>query len=310
MKEKERKEKKQGDSLGGVLLSDNDKSLLQRWTKMMDSRGEKSQTSNNDGKTKECNLISQRTSENNKTNMEAKKAQSHEQLVSQVKPSQQGPFQPPTTQQLSLPFSMSQSKPPRDVVVGARGGMDMMTATGAYVKSDRLQSHPEGSGESGFTGVGNWSGQPLETGPTQQPNSTSQPPPGFFQAQLQPQSQAPSNPKPQPHLLLESFLSKAPSVTIRETNGNVHVRGQNNLNSLNASTGLMEKLCSSLGEKTASPSISHLCGTLGVPSQPHPSLGFTDTGQQGPSIAPDIHTVTLQLSKSQVSIFIHGCNRI
>lgn len=301
MKEKERKEKKQGDSLGGVLLSDNDKSLLQRWTKMMDSRGEKSQTSNNDGKTKDCNPISQRISENNKTNLEANKAQSHEQLVPQVKPSQQGPFQPPTTQQLSLPFSMSQSKPPGDVAVSARGGMDMMAVTGAYVKSDRLQSHTEGSGEGGFTRVGNWSGQPLEAGTTQQPNSTSQPPSGFLQPQLQPHSQAPSDPKPQPHLLpLESFLSKAPSVTVRETNGNVDVRGQNNLNSLTASTGLMEKLCSSLGEKTASQSISHLCGTLGVPSQPHPSLGFTDTGQQGPSVAPDIHTVTLQLSKSQV----------
>ncbi|KAM4716290.1 mitogen-activated protein kinase 7 isoform 1-T2 [Anableps anableps] len=303
MKEKERKEKKQGDSLGGVLLSDNDKSLLQRWTKMMDSCSEKSQTSNNDGKTKDCNLNSQRISENNKTNMEARKTQSHEQLVSQVKQSQQGPFQPPTTttQQLTLPFSMSQRKPPGDVVVAVRGGMDMMTVTGGYVKSDTLQPHTEGNGESGFTGVGNWSGQQLETRPTQQPNRTPQPPSSFLQPQLQSQSQAPPDPKPQAHLLpVESFLSKAPSLAIRETNGNADVRSQNNLNSLTASTGLMEKLCSSLGEKTAAQSINHLCGTLGVPSQPHPSLGFTDTGQQGPSIAPDIHTVTLQLSKSQV----------
>ncbi|KAK1881923.1 Mitogen-activated protein kinase 7 [Dissostichus eleginoides] len=62
----------------------------------------------------------------------------------------------------------------------------------------------------------------------------------------------------------------------------------------------MEKLCTSIGEKSRTQTTNPLCGALGVPSQPHPSLGFTDTGQQGPSVAPDIHTVTLQLSKSQV----------
>ncbi|XP_021172405.2 mitogen-activated protein kinase 7 [Fundulus heteroclitus] len=296
MKEKERKEKKQGDSLGGVLLSDDDKSLLQRWTKMMDSCSEKSQTANNDGKPKDCSLSSQRISENNKTNLEARKIQPHEQLISQVKP-----FQPPTAQQLALPFSMSQRKPPGDVGAAVRGGMDMMAVTGGYVKNDALQPHAEASGESGFNGVGSWSGQRLETRPAQQPSGTPQPAAGFLQPQLQAQSQTQADPKPQAPLLpLESFLSKAPSVTIRQTNGNADVRGLNSLNSLTASTGLLEKLCSSLGEKTAAPGVNHLCGTLGVPSQPHPSLGFTDTGQQGPSIAPDIHTVTLQLSKSQV----------
>ncbi|XP_014830298.1 PREDICTED: mitogen-activated protein kinase 7 isoform X2 [Poecilia mexicana] len=293
MKEKERKEKKLGDSLGGVLLSDNDKSLLQRWTKMIDSCSDKSQTASNDGKTKDCNLNSQRISENNKTNMEARKSQPHEQLVSQVKPNQQGLFPPPaTTQQLTLPFSMSQRKPPGDAV---RGGIDMMAVTGGYVKNDTLQPHAEGNRETEFTGVGNWSGQQLETRPTQQPNRTPQPASSFLQ------SQPPPDPKPQPHLLpLESFLPKAPPVAIRETNGSVDVRGQSNLNPLTASPGLMEKLCSSLGEKSVAQSISHLCGTSAVPpSQPHPSLGFTDTGQQGPSVAPDIHTVTLQLSKSQ-----------
>ncbi|MED6248187.1 hypothetical protein ATANTOWER_028415 [Ataeniobius toweri] len=295
LKEKERKEKKQGDLLGGVLLSDDDKSLLQRWTKMMDSCSEKSQTAINDGKTKDCNLNSQRMSENNKTNTEGRKILSHEKLVSQVKPNQQGLFQPPTTQQLTLPFSMSHRKPLGDIVVAVPGGMDM-TVTAGYLKNDRLQPHPGGNGENGFSGVGNWSGQQLEA-----QDRTPQPSSSFLQPQLQPQSQTQPDPKPQAHLLsIESFLSKAPPITIRETNGNVDLRSQSNLNSLTANTGLLEKLCSSLGEKTAAQSINHLCGTLGVPSQPHPSLGFTDTGQQGPSIAPDIHTVTLQLSKSQV----------
>ncbi|XP_015249757.1 PREDICTED: mitogen-activated protein kinase 7 [Cyprinodon variegatus] len=292
LKEKERKEKKQGDSLGGVLLSDNDKSLLQRWTKMMDSHSEKSQTAT-DGKSKDFNQNSQKIIENNKINLEAGKILPPEQLVSQVKPNQQGMFQPPSSQQLALPFSISQKKPPRDVDVAARGAMDM-TVTGGYVKNDTLQPHTEGNGEGGFNGVGNWSNQQLETRTTQQPSS-------FLQPQLQQQSQSQPDPKSQTHLLpLENFLSKAPSITIREANGNVDVRGQNSLNSFTASTGLLEKLCPSMGEKTSAQSINHLCGTLGVPSQPHPSLGFTDTGQQGSSVAPDIHTVTLQLSKSQV----------
>ena len=43
IQEKERKEGKHGDCLGGVILSDNDKSLLERWKKMMDARNDKLQ---------------------------------------------------------------------------------------------------------------------------------------------------------------------------------------------------------------------------------------------------------------------------
>lgn len=319
MKEKERREGKQGDSLGGFLLSDNDKSLLQRWTKMMDSRNEKSQTPNNDGaKNKDCNVNSHRGivigdnsqgALNNKTDKEARKIQSHEQLISQVKPNQQGMFQPPSTQQPPLLFSMSQRKPPADVAVAVSGGIDIMTVTSGFVKNNTLKPHSETNGQSGFNCLGNWSGQQLETRPPQ-PNRKPQPPPsGFLQPQLQPQSQTQPDPQPQPQsqlLPLESFLTKAPALTARETNGNVDIRGQNNLNSHpNSSTtsaGPMEKLCPSVGEKSGPQTTNPLCGALGVPSQPHPSLGFTDTGQQGPSIAPDIHTVTLQLSKSQVCL--------
>lgn len=49
----------------------------------------------------------------------------------------------------------------------------------------------------------------------------------------------------------------------------------------------LEKLLFSLRERPGPP---------GAPSQPQTCLGFTDTGQP----APDIHTVTLQMSKSQV----------
>ncbi|XP_070783333.1 mitogen-activated protein kinase 7 isoform X5 [Enoplosus armatus] len=314
MKEKERREGRQGDSLGGVLLSDDDKSLLQRWTKMMDRGNEKSQTPNNDGaKSKDCNVNSHRGvavgdntqgALNNKTDKEARKIQSHEQLIAQVKPNQPGMFQPPSTQQTPLLFSMSQRKPPADIVVAVSGGMDIMTVTSGF-KNNTLKSHSESNGQSGFNCLGNWSGQQLETRPPQ-PNRKAQPPPSsFLQPQLQPQSQTQPDPQPQSQLLpLESFLTKPPTLTTRETNGSVDIGGQNNLNSnpnpSTTSAGPMEKLCPSVAEKSGPQTTNPLCGALGVPSQPHPSLGFTDTGQQGPSIAPDIHTVTLQLSKSQV----------
>lgn len=316
MKEKERREGKQGDSLGGVLLSDNDKSLLQRWTKMMDSRNEKSLISSNDGaKSKDCNVTSHRGvavrdnlqgALNNKTDKDARKIQSHEQLISQVKPNQASLFQPPSTQQPSLLFPMNQRKPPADIVVAVSGGLDIMTVTSGFVKSNTLKPHNESNGQSGFNCLGNWSGQQLDTRPPQQPqqNRKQQPlPSSFLQPQLQTQSQTQPDPQPQSQLLpLESFLAKAPTLSTRETNGNVDIGGQNNLNSHSTtSTGPMEKLCPASGEKSG-PQSNALCGALGVPSQPHPSLGFTDTGQQGPSIAPDIHTVTLQLSKSQVCL--------
>ncbi|XP_029382872.1 mitogen-activated protein kinase 7 [Echeneis naucrates] len=310
MKEKERREGKQGDSLGGVLLSDNDKSLLQRWTKMMDSRNDKSQISSNDGtKNKECNVTSHRSVTigdnaqgplNNNTEKEVR-IQSHENLIPQVKPNQPSLFQPPSTQQSSLLFSMNQRKPQADIVVAVSGGIDIMAVTSGFVKNNTLKPHNESNGQSGFNCLGNWSSQPLETRPPQQPQQSRklQPLPSNF---AQPQSQTQPEPPPQSQLLpLESFLTKAPTLTSRETNGNVDISGQNNLNShSNISTGQIEKLCPTAEDKPGQQTTNPLCGALGVPSQPHPSLGFTDTGQQVASVAPDIHTVTLQLSKSQV----------
>ncbi|RVE59545.1 hypothetical protein OJAV_G00189820 [Oryzias javanicus] len=284
LKEKERREGKQGDSLGGVLLSDNDKSLLQRWTRMMDSRGDKSQTPNSDGcKSKDCSESSHTctVTENNQTD-EARTFQT--QLISQV--NQQGLFQPPSTQPPSLPFPMNQQTPS---VVSVNGGLDMMAVAGGFVKNNTLKPHAESGG---FACLGTWSGQQLETRPPHQPTRTT---PSSF---LQPQTQA--DPQQTQLLPLESFLSKAPTLNAQETNGNVGIAGQNNLNTMTGSSGQMEKLCSTLGGKPASETRNPLCGTVGVSSQPHPSLVFTDTGQQGASTAPDIHTVTLQLSKSQV----------
>lgn len=318
MKEKERREGKQGDSLGGVLLSDNDKSLLQRWTMMMDRRNEKSQIPSNDGaKNKDCKVnshqciamgVDSQGALDNKTDKEARKIQSHHHLISDVKASQQGMFQPTSTQQPPLLFSMSHRKPPADIAVAVNGGIDIMNVTDGFVKNNMLKPHSETNGQSSFSCLGNWSGHQLEARPPQQPqpNRKMQPPAtSFLQPQLQAQTQ-PDTP-PQSQLLpLETFLTKAPALTTREKNGNVDIGGQNNLNSQSnpstASAGPIEKLCPTVGEKSGTQTTNPLCGALGVPTQPHPSLGFTDTGQQGPSITPDIHTVTLQLSKSQVCL--------
>nr|XP_020461902.1 mitogen-activated protein kinase 7-like isoform X2 [Monopterus albus]XP_020461903.1 mitogen-activated protein kinase 7-like isoform X2 [Monopterus albus] len=307
MKEKERREGKQGDSLGGVLLSDNDKSLLQRWTKMMDSCNEKSQTLHDGVKNKDIGANSHRCvaigdnsqgALNSKTD-EARKIQSLEQLISQVKHNQPGLFEPPSTQQPSVHFSIKQRKPPADVGVAVSGGIDIMNVTSGFIKNSTLEAHNESNGQSSSSCLGNWSGQQLETRPPQQqPNRKVQGlPPNFLQLQNQTQP----DPQPQSQLLpLESFLTKA--LSTRDTNGNADIGGQNNLNPNSSATsaGPMEKLCPSVGEKSQSQTTNPLCGDLGVPSQPHPSLAFTDTGQQGPSIPPDIHTVTVQLSKSQV----------
>ncbi|KAM8877173.1 mitogen-activated protein kinase 7 [Synchiropus picturatus] len=283
LREKEKKEGKKGDSLGGVLLSDDDKSLLQRWTKMRYSCNERT-TASDRAKTKECNVSCKHgvlEEGNNNMDKDRRKFQSHEHLISQMKPNPQPFPQPPGSQQL---FSLSQMKPAEAAAAGA-GAREMVTAQDGFVKNNMLN-------QSGVS----WSGPPPESQPTQQPCRTSQATPAAFsQTQLQPLAH------PQQPLLLplETFLNKDQTPATTETNGNIEIGGQRSMNSLPAaaaSTGSLEKLCSSVGDKP----MAQLCGTSAVPSQRHPSLGFTDTGQQEPSAAPDIHTVTLQLSKSQV----------
>lgn len=316
MKEKERREGKQGDSLGGVLLSDNDKSLLQRWTMMMDRCNDKTQTSTKDGgKNKDCNTNSNQCvakGENtqglpgSKTEKDSRKTQSNQQFISDVKTNESSVFHPTSAQQPPLLFSMSQPKPPADIAVAVSTGMDIISVTSGFSKNNMLKSHSEGSGQSGFSCLGKWGGQQLEPRQPQQPQANSKLQPArtsFLQPQLKPQNQ----PDAQSQLIpLEAFLTKALTQTTIEKTANTDISGRNNLSSQQnltvASTGPMEKLCPSVEEKSGPRTTNPLTGALGVPSQPQPSLGFTDTGQQGTTMAPDIHTVTLQLSKSQVCL--------
>lgn len=308
MKEKERRE---GDSIGGVLLSDNDKSLLQRWTMMMDRCNDKTQIPNKErGKNKDCNISLQCVAKgentqglpSSKTEKELRKTPSHQQFISDETDRANEPsvFHPTNTQQAPLIFSMSQPKPPADISVAVSTGMDIIGGTGGFGKNNIFKPHSEGSGQSGFSCLGNWGGQPQQPQPKSklQPARTS-----FLQPQLKPQTQSEAQPQLIP---LEAFLTKALTQTAIEKNANADVGGQNNLSSQQipsaASTGPMEKLCPSVEEKSGPRTTIPLTGALGVPSQPQPSLGFTDTGQQGPTMVPDIHTVTLQLSKSQVCL--------
>ncbi|XP_058477671.1 mitogen-activated protein kinase 7 [Solea solea] len=291
MKEKERREGKQGDSLGGVLLSDNDKSLLQRWTKMMDSRTERSVDKDCNVKWAVASSDGTQATLNNNTDKDVKKVQPHEQ-----KPVQTSLFPPPSAP--SLLFSMSQRKP-ADAVVTVGGGID--AATSDFVKNNMLK--PQSNGQSAFSCLGNWSGQQLEARQhmkqQQQQQQQQQPLPSSF---LQPQLQTQPHPHTQSQLLpLETFLTKVPSLTSQETNGNVDIRAHNNLNNHPMTrAGPLDKLCPTAAEKSGPQAANPLRGALGVPTQLQPSVGFTDTGQQGSTSTADIHTVTLQLSKSQV----------
>ncbi|CAG07587.1 unnamed protein product [Tetraodon nigroviridis] len=196
-------------------------------------------------------------------------------------------------EQPALLFSMSQPKPPADIAVAVSTGMDIITS--GFGKNSMLKSHSEDSGQSGFSCLEKWGGQP---------QSSSKPQPARTGC-LQPQLKAASQPDAQPQLLpLEAFLTKAPTQTTIGKSANADMGGQSSLSGQQnlsvASTGPLEKLCPSVDEKCGPRATNALTGAVGVPSQPQPSLGFTDTGQQGPTMASDIHTVTLQLSKSQV----------
>ncbi|KAK7919667.1 hypothetical protein WMY93_010951 [Mugilogobius chulae] len=274
LKEKERREGKQGDSLGGVLLSDNDKSLLQRWTKMMDRRSDRSNcTSNEETTSKDCNMNINVTMKDNS------QMQSHDQVITHAKPNQTVMFQPASSQPPQIMFAVGQTKPRADILV-VSGGIDLVTVSSNSV-TNAVKPNIESDGQSGFNCVGSWSSSNLES--RQQTQRIVQPPPPtFVQSQNQNQTET-----------FESFLNKASSTRETNRNGKIAIRNgmPTHCNHSNTNTGSIEKLCPSVGEKV---------GSLGVSAPSHQSLGFTDTSQQGPPTASDIHTVTLQLSKSQV----------
>ncbi|XP_066518800.1 mitogen-activated protein kinase 7 [Hoplias malabaricus] len=237
-----------------------------------------------------------------------------------------GMFHPPATFG-SLPITLSSQN--GDVgmvavgggVVGGGGALSIEAIGGgtigvvaapcAFAKSNILKPQPQapfiGSG-SVFTTLDNWTGAPATVGTPQQ---VQQSPPRLSHATF-PQQPAqipqhtqqtyPQTPGHNPQIPSDAFISKPPSLTPNRTTAGVCLQ--------DASTSLsnpepggapqsLDKLCSVLSEQQNG-SNHHGSSRLPSGTSVQSCLSLSDTGQPGPSRAPDIHTVTLQLSKSQV----------
>ncbi|KAI4884525.1 hypothetical protein NFI96_020492 [Prochilodus magdalenae] len=244
-----------------------------------------------------------------------------------------GMFHPPTTF-TSLPISLGSTQNGEIGMVAVGGGgsvvdgggalsivgggtIGVMAAPCAFAKSNMLKPQPQApffGGGPVFTPLENWTGAQATVGTSQpvQPNPPRLSHPvhtSFPQQHAQiPQTQALQHPQQTPArnppiklLPSDTFISKPPSLTPNGTSTRVGLQ--------DASTSLptqdpggapqaLDKLCSVLAEQqngANSQGPSHAAGTSA-----QPCLSLSDTGPPGPSRVPDIHTVTLQLSKSQV----------
>ncbi|KAJ3607382.1 hypothetical protein NHX12_024433 [Muraenolepis orangiensis] len=218
-------------STGSVLLSDNDKSLLERWKKMKDGSGDKPPVNWHQGG---CNKADQEQG-----------------------PKPQVVFQP--------------AGPPVGLVFSPNHSKQTQPAAAPPLLA---------AGVNGVTLAASGDGH-------------TPPPSGLFQQPL-PQAAPPLGPASllNPHLLsLDRVLNKAPS-------GREATALQNSFPHFlrylaQPPDRLLEKLAPAQEDKPGPQTDSYLA--LGAPG-----LGFNSAGQSGPCLAPDIHTVTLQLSKSQV----------
>ncbi|XP_065113595.2 mitogen-activated protein kinase 7 [Paramisgurnus dabryanus] len=206
------------------------------------------------------------------------------------------------------------------VNVVSGGGLGVVTTPCAFPKNDMLKTHTQFlSVGTMFTGL-NWTGTQPSMGTSQnlqqkphQPQETHQPPLELnnitrtsFAPQTQTHSQTQSQPvthiqsQSSPHLQLfqmETIIAKhlnsngAAGIGVSDTS-----KSLTNQDTI-CRTQALDKLCS-IGEKQNG---THLQGPSKIPpgAAAQPCLGLTDTGQPTNSI-PDIHTVTQQLSKSQV----------
>ncbi|KTF90140.1 hypothetical protein cypCar_00032422 [Cyprinus carpio] len=317
LKEKERKEGKQGESLGGVLLSDNDKKLLERWGRMMDNRVDKPQTAEtNSAKSGESKTVQIQPAKGRnvvKTNSDGRESMPPKQpsKVQAFKPPQMLPqmgqclaagiyHSTPTHDAPPVSLCPAQNGDVGIVAVGGGESVGVITTPCAFAKNNASKP-PFLTFGTMFAGLGNWTG----TSP-HQPQKTHQPPPelnnpahtGFTHMQTQPKPVTHAQSQSSTHiqlLPLESFMTKPsalnPSIGVSDTSTSLS----------NPETGngpqTLDKLCI-LEERQNG---SH---TQGPSKQPpgaaaQPCLGLIDTGQPANSI-PDIHTVTQQLSKSQV----------
>ncbi|XP_067285495.1 mitogen-activated protein kinase 7 [Pseudorasbora parva] len=298
LKEKEKKEGKRGESLGGVLLSDNDKKLLERWGRMMDNRVDKSQTAETNGaKTSESKTVQNQPATgsnlikpNSVGGESVPPKQAHEvpQMLPQMGQCVTAGIFHPTPTHDAAPVSLGPGQNGDIGIVavgggGSVGGLGVLTAPCAFTKNNILKSQFLSVGTM-FAGLENWKGVSSQT--HQPPPELNNPThtPGFTHLQTQPKPVPQSNTHIQ-LLPLEPFMTKPPalnpSIGVSDTSTNPEAGdGRQALDRQNGSH--------SQGPSKQPP---------GAAAQP--CLSLTDTGQSTNGI-PDIHTVTQQLSKSQV----------
>ncbi|MCI4384020.1 hypothetical protein PGIGA_G00033610 [Pangasianodon gigas] len=368
MREKEKKEGKSGESLGGVVLSDNDKKLLERWGRMMDKSQviDNNPTNSSNSKTGSCQMqatmgkglikMSSDTVESvpDKQPSELQVFKPPQQIVPQIGQCvASGMFHPRATfNSLSIPLGSTQNGDIGMVAVGGGGGvgggalaivgggtLGVVAAPCTLAKRDTLKPQPPTQFQgcrTVLTTVGNWTGNQASGGTAQQqaqiPHQSQQiqlSPPQLSHVSLPQQSvlltQTQSLPHPQqtqplmhpqetqplpsvempitnPPVKLfssDSFINKPLALT---PNGTTRVGIQDTSRSLPTQDSVhasepLEKLCSALGkQQNGTPSHEPSHGAPGSSAQ----TCLTDTGLPVSSRAPDIHTVTLQLSKSQV----------
>ncbi|KAL4658336.1 mitogen-activated protein kinase 7-like [Arapaima gigas] len=288
MKEKEKREAKGGESLRGVPLSDNDKSLLERWMRMMDNQIDKAQAST-DGvaRNKEsqghtisakstaqiqpvlgegCQLPESESSQQNKG-----AAEHHSQELQQTavaKPDQNVStfYQQSASSAAPLPFPRMQTQDGRmdvDVTDGLRSCV--------LVKNGPFQPQADLGGRDAYGALDNWTAEDrVAPGPVTHPLS---------QQQL---------------LSLGTFINKGPVLPLQSTAGlnmDTQMAIENSKLHLGVSATWRrsaEKIPATLSEHPPSP-------------LPGPSVAL-QPNQEAPIVGsvPDINTVTLQLSKSQV----------
>lgn len=341
LKEKEKKKGRQGESLGGVLLSDNDKKLLERWGRMVDGRMDKSQAAdNNPGKTNDkkagpCQIqVGKGLIQVPSDTGESVPAKEPNELLT-FKPPQirqcvtSRMFHAPTSySSLPIPLGSPQNGDMGMVAVGGGDGSGAMSIVGgaaigvvaapcAFAKSNMLKPQPQSQtpflgGGTVFTSLQNWTGAQAAVGTSQQvqPSSSRLSQTNFPQQPAQvPQTQPLQHPQqtPAPNspiklLPSDAFITKPPSLTPNGTTARVGLQDTSTPLPTQDPVGSpqsLDKLCSVLSEQqngANSQGPSH-----GPPGTSLPCLSLSDTGLPGTSRTPDIHTVTLQLSKSQVS---------
>lgn len=299
MKEKEKKDGKAAESIRGVPLSDNDKSLLQRWIRMMDNCTDRSQpiTDSINGKKdsqvhplcaetagqiqpllgKGLQLVESDSGQRNNGAGEHQlqsKGPQH-QMVPKTNHTLSTFYQPRGSPAIPLPFPVMQVPVGRMDMLSTHVGIDGLGSCTA-VKNSSVRHQVDFRGGNTYDTMENWPGPDRPaTGPS------------LPQHQLLP---------------LGVFLNKIhiPSGGEElhvEVNGDVSMATQANgklpPNLSSTRPRSMEKVHASLSNHSQSPP----SGSSALPRPIHEST--TPEHPVGGSI-PDIHTVTLQLSKSQV----------